>query len=220
MSFFARDKEKKESPLEPTTPPLRLTVSPDPVPTPVVIAPPSQPTLSEQGTLDFSAIYQFAKLESTRFTAEQTLEMLEKIPAAMPLEMKRQTIQVTLTAMGTAIGASQSSIVEDARKKRDTLQHYTQAQGQKTDEFVAKAQSEIAELQRQIAQKESEITGAQEKQSRVSTLCDSESSRLESVLSFFGATTPTFTREPSSLNEVLSEDEDKASDEVPMRIAA
>ena len=180
MSFFMRDKKE-----EPAAPPVRLT----PTPTPPVVAElpkPEAPTLSEAGTLDFPAIYQFARLAGTSFTAEQTLDMLEELPQAMPLEMKRQTVQVTLNALGTAIGASRSSIVSDATQKRDTLQQYADTQDLKTDDYVAQTESQIAELQRQIAEKESQIATAREKQACVRNLCDTESERLESVLSFFG----------------------------------
>ena len=143
MQFFSRNNDKKEDGQDSEAPPVRLAtpvasippVATSPAPHPTVPVPPKAsvvtgpPTLTEDGTLDFPAIYQFARVASTSFTAEQTLSMLEQLPAAMPLEMKRQTVQVTLTALGTAIGANRQSIVGDADQKRSTLQKYADAQG-------------------------------------------------------------------------------------------
>jgi hypothetical protein len=248
MSLFGRNNTKKEEILEPVAPPVSLAPTPIAAPSipvavaavepPKPVAAPEPPTLSEDKTLDFQAIYQFARVSSAPFTAEQTLAMLEQLPHAMPLEMKRQTVQVTLGAMGTAIGANRGSIVADAEQKRNTLQQYADSQGKKTDDYVAGAESEIAELQRQIARKENEITTAKDKQSCIRSLCDTESTRLESVLSFFNeapvaATAPAVTPVASlSLQEDeddeeldlssfrIEDDEESVSDEAPLRIAA
>lgn len=250
MSLFGRNNTKKEEILEPVAPPVSLAPTPVAAPsTPVVVAAveppkpvvaPEPPTLSEDKTLDFQAIYQFARVSSAPFTAEQTLAMLEQLPHAMPLEMKRQTVQVTLSAMGTAIGANRGSIVADAEQKRNTLQQYADSQGKKTDDYVAGAESEIAELQRQIARKENEITTAKDKQSCIRSLCDAESNRLESVLSFFSEA-PVAAPAPATVAPVaslslqddeededeldlssfrLEDDEESVSDEAPLRIAA
>lgn len=240
MSLFGRNNKKEET-FEPPAPPVSLAPTTAAIPVAPVVAPeppkpaaaPEPPTLSADKTLDFQAIYQFARVPGVPFSAEQTLAMLEQLPHGMPLEMKRQTVQVTLSAMGTAIGATRSTIVSDAELKRNTLQQYADAQGKKTDDYVATAESEIAELQRQIAQKESEIFSAKEKQSCVRSLCDDESTRLESVLSFFGeaqATTLSIkpqesaaTEEEAELSAFLLEEEsgeEALSNEPPLRIAA
>jgi hypothetical protein len=246
MSLFGRNTPKKDDVLEPVAPPISLAATPVAAPappTPVVaveppkpLVAPEPPTLSADKTLDFQAIYQFAKVPTAPFTAEQTLAMLEQLPAAMPLEMKRQTVQVTLGAMGTAIGATRVSIVADADQKRTTLNQYADSQGKKTDDTVAAAESEIAELQRKIAEKENEITLAKDKQSCIRNLCDSEATRLDSVLSFFNeasataapAATPlvSLTLEDSDEEDStfspfgLEDDEDESSDEAPLRVAA
>lgn len=193
MALFGRNDSKRDKEELPELPTPSLTAplhKPAPAPVVVAEAPKKEtPTLSPDGTLDFNAIYAFANLPAAPFTAEQTLAMLEQLPDAMPLEMKRQTVQVTLGAMGTAIGASRSSIVSDATKKRESLTHYADAQGKKTADYVATEEAEIAELQRKIAEKESLIADAKSKQARVKELCDGESSRLDSVLGFFSEST-------------------------------
>lgn len=229
MQFFSRNNDKKEDGQDSEAPPVRLAtpvasippVATPPAPHPTVPVPPKAsvvtgpPTLTEDGTLDFPAIYQFARVASTSFTAEQTLSMLEQLPAAMPLEMKRQTVQVTLTALGTAIGANRQSIVGDADQKRSTLQKYADAQGQKTDDYVAETQAQIAELQRQITEKEDQITVTKDKQERVRTLCDTEAGRLESVLSFFEQETSALPEVTPVTNLTLASEPTQEEDELP-----
>ncbi|WP_395145676.1 hypothetical protein [Armatimonas sp.] len=229
MQFFSRNNDKKEDGQDSDAPPVRLAspvaaippvaapsvshlTAPEPPKAPVAIGP---PTLSADGALDFPAIYQFARVASTSFTAEQTLSMLEQLPAAMPLEMKRQTVQVTLTALGTAIGANRQSIVGDADQKRTTLQKYADAQGQKTDDYVAEAQAQIAELQRQITEKEAQITVTKDKQERVRTLCDTEAGRLESVLSFFEQETAALPEVTPVANLTMASEPTQEEDELP-----
>jgi hypothetical protein len=209
MSFFMRD--KKESASEPVAPPIRLSSAPAPLSATPVVTAAEQPALSSEGTLDFPAIYQFAKVSTTSFTAEQTLDMLEQLPKEMPLEMKRQTVQVTLGALGTAIGVNRQSIVGDAAQKRDTLQQFAETQGKKTADYISETESQIADLQRQITQKEEQIATAKEKQERIRTLCDTESDRLESVLSFFG-TELTLTVTPD-VSLILDDKESDTEDE-------
>lgn len=231
MALFSRN-DKKEEPLAPVspTPSLRPASAPTSPSTPVAAqtpkpepkpelkpevkmeVKPEPPSLSEAGTLDFNAIYQYATVPAVPFTAEQTIEMLDQLPGAMPLEMKRQTVQVTLTALGSAIGANRDSIVGDATQKRNTLNQYADTQGKKTDSYVAGAEAEIAELQRQIAKKEGEIADAKGKQERIRTLCDTEAARLDSVLSFFGSAAPKLqlTTEAPKIPLLNDEDEKEA----------
>ena len=69
--------------------------------------------LTETGDVDFAAIYAGANLPKSAFTAEQTIEMLESLPAHLPLEIRRQTVQATVATMGKAIGATPETIVTD-----------------------------------------------------------------------------------------------------------
>src|SRR5262245_4880311 len=60
--------------------------------------PPSTPppVMSQDGKMDFGAIYQRAGLPQSQFTAEQMLDMLASLPAELPLEVRRQTVKVSL----------------------------------------------------------------------------------------------------------------------------
>lgn len=143
------------------------------------------PTLTPDGKVDFSALYQQANLPATAFTAEQTLEMLTSLPTELPLEVKRRTVKVTLGAMGKALGATPETIVADASRKLAALAAYTEALSKQTAEFAAGAEFEIAALQGQIEEKRKASQAATQQQALVSHLCHEESDRLDDVLEFF-----------------------------------
>lgn len=143
------------------------------------------PALQTNGSLDFAVVYQQANLPAAPFSAEQTVEMLASLPPQLPLETKRQTVQVTLGAMGKAIGATPETIVADASRKLAALAAYEADFAKHTGEFVAAAQFEIAALEAQVAEKRSAIEAAQQKQRDVTRLCDGETDRLDDVLEFF-----------------------------------
>ncbi len=86
-----------------------------------VAASASPPVMTADGATDFSAIYRQANLPAAPFTAEQMLEMLASLPQELPLDTKRQTVKVTLGAMGKAIGATPETIVADASRKLAAL---------------------------------------------------------------------------------------------------
>lgn len=146
-------------------------------------APP--PVLTGDGRVDFSALYQQAGLPPTPFTAEQTLDMLTSLPQQLPLETRRQTVQVTLGALGKTIGATSETIVADASRKLAALAAYSESVAKDTADFLAAAEFEIAALQAQIEEKRGGIMAAREKQAQVAQLCATEADRLDDVLEFF-----------------------------------
>jgi hypothetical protein len=148
------------------------------------------PVVTADGKVDFSAIYQQAALPATSFTAEQMLDMLASLPAGLPLETKRQTVTVTLGAMGKAIGASPETIVADTSRKLAALAAYGESVSQQTAEFVTRSELEIAALQAQIEEKRKAIQAAQEQHAQSSHMCEAESDRLDDVLEFFSLDLP------------------------------
>lgn len=175
----------------------------------IQVAPSSVPPLSAEGALDFGAIFRAANLPSVAFSAEQTLEMLANLPANLPLDVKRQTVHVTLSAMGSAIGATAETIVADASRKLAALASYANAVSAETDATVTLAEAEIAALSKRIEEQRVAILQARERQASVQRLCDTEADRLDDVLEFFsldigaskyapgGATPPPLPRSPS-----------------------
>jgi hypothetical protein len=142
------------------------------------------PTLPD-GTLDFSALYAKASLPDPPFTAEQLLQMLNELPAAMPLEMKRQTVQVTINALGKHIGASPETIVADASRKLAALSAFVDESETRTNEFVAATESEIAALLAQVEEKRRSVMASTQRLLAVQKSCDREADRLDDVLGFF-----------------------------------
>jgi hypothetical protein len=148
------------------------------------------PVVAPDGKVDFSPIYQQSGLPASPFTAEQMLEMLTSLPPELPLDTRRQTVKVTLGAMGKTIGATPETIVTDASRKLAALAAYEERLTQETTEFVSAAELEIAALQAQIEQKRAAIQVARQKLDQTSRMCDSESDRLDEVLEFFSLDVP------------------------------
>ena len=143
------------------------------------------PAPPDSGALDFGAIYFAANLPEAPFTAEQTLDMLGKLPANLPLDIKRQTIQATLTTLGATVGASAESIVADAARKLAALDAYAKKIDENSDALIQLAESEIAQLTIQIETKRAAIQAVRQRQQGVHTGCDAEADRLDEVLEFF-----------------------------------
>ena len=79
-------------------------------------APPSAP-LRQGDQVDFRAIYRQAQIAPLQFDAEQMLEMIQSYPGEMPLAIKRQALDATLTHMGRAMNITKEAIVADATRK-------------------------------------------------------------------------------------------------------
>ena len=143
------------------------------------------PPLSEDGMLDFVSLYKQAKLPSANYTAEQALAMLNQLPTNLPLDVKRQTVKVMLSSLGASMGATPETIVADASRKLAALAAFTQAQQDHTKEFISAAEFEIAELQKQIEEKKSEIKATTDRLSQAQSACEAEADHLDDILEFF-----------------------------------
>ena len=106
-----------------------------------------EPVLTPDGKADFSLIYQQSGVRAAPFTAEQMLEMLESLPSELPLDTKRQTVRVTLNAVGKTIGATPETIVADASRKLAALTAYLDHLTKQTTDSAATAELEIGALQ-------------------------------------------------------------------------
>ncbi len=142
------------------------------------------------GAADFTGIYTQANLPIVPFTAEQMRDMLNSLPAELPLAMRRQTIKVTLGAMGKSIGATSDGIVADASRKMAALAAYAGSLSQQTKTQTAAAKAEITQLQAQIAAKQEEIAAAQTLLTEAVQHCNTESDHLDDVLEFFSLDVP------------------------------
>jgi hypothetical protein len=151
---------------------------------------PAPSVTAPDGTVDFAALYQQALLPTASYSAEQMLEMLASLPADLPLETRRQTVQVTLASMGKAIGATPETIVADASRKLAALNAYSEQLARQTSEFVANTELESAALQAQIDEKRRAIQANQHQQTQATTACEREADRLDDILEFFSLDVP------------------------------
>ncbi len=141
--------------------------------------------LKSDGTLDFAALYQAAHLPPSPFTAEQTVDMLNSLPQTLPLDVKRQTVQVTLSAMGKAIGATPETIVADTSRKLAALAAYSDNAAQSANAYSEETEKEIAALLAQAEEKRAAIAAARAQQTAITEQCSREADRLDDVLEFF-----------------------------------
>jgi hypothetical protein len=116
--------------------------------------------------------------------------MLASLPPELPLETRRQTVKVTLGALGKSMGASPETVVADASRKMAALAAYAQHLSKRTDEFVSSGEKEIAALQAQIEEKRKGIANARQELERATQMCDRESDKLDDVLEFFSLDLP------------------------------
>lgn len=150
-----------------------------------------------EGNVDFQAIYSQANLPVATFSAEQMLEMLASLPQELPLETKRQTVKVSLNALGKTMGATPDSIVADATRKLAALNSYIENLNRQTSEFVAGAEGEIAALQAQIDERRKAIQNAKVVLIQASQRCDAEADRVDDILEFFSLDVPPSTYAPT-----------------------
>ncbi len=135
-------------------------------------------------------IYAAAKLPAVPFSAEQMLDMLHSLPAELPLETKRATVKVTLGALGKTMGATPETIAADASRKMASLAAYADHLSKRTEEFAAREEAAVAEMQKQIEVKRQSIVAARQNSQRSMELCKVESERLDDVLEFFSLDVP------------------------------
>jgi hypothetical protein len=159
---------------------------------------PSANLMTPDGKTDFAAIYKNANLPAAPFSAEQMLELIKSLPAELPLETRRQTVKVTLSALGKTMGASPETIVADASRKLAALEACVAGAQKSTQAAATKAETEIAELQKQVAQKQKEIETSRQKLLQLTQGCEAQSRELDDVLEFFSLDVPPSKYAPST----------------------
>ncbi|MBB6050531.1 hypothetical protein [Armatimonas rosea] len=145
--------------------------------------------LLPDGKVDVQAIYAGAKLPAVTFGAEQTRELLSKLPPGLSLDMQRQMVAATLTTMGATMGASAETIVADASRKLAALAAYVTDLQKVTSERVSYAQAEIEALEARIAEQKSIIASTQQQLTTAQTQCEAEADKIDDILEFFSLDT-------------------------------
>jgi hypothetical protein len=164
---------------------VKVPVQPDPA------APETaMPVVQPDGKVDFGPVYQAAKLPAVPFTAEDALALIGTLPPELPLETKRQTVKVTLSAMGKTVSVSPQGIVTDAALKLAALQSFSDGIAKQATDYISLASLDIANLEAKIAERKRGIEGAKAKQAEVAKLCADEAARLDDVAEFFSLDVP------------------------------
>jgi uncharacterized coiled-coil protein SlyX len=145
--------------------------------------------LLPDGKVDVQAIYAGAKLPAVAFGAEQTRELLSKLPPGLSLDMQRQMVAATLTTMGATMGASAETIVADASRKLAALAAYVTDLQKVTSERVSYAQAEIEALEARIAEQKSIIASTQQQLTTAQAQCEAEADKIDDILEFFSLDT-------------------------------
>jgi hypothetical protein len=142
------------------------------------------------GVPQFVDIYKKAGLPEAGFGAEQAIDMINALPADLPMDTKRKTVSVTMSAMGKSMGVSPESVVADASRKIAAISAYTEVLGSQTTEFIASTQIQIAALETEISQKKKLIDETKGHLDSALTTCKAETDRLDDVLEFFSLDVP------------------------------
>jgi hypothetical protein len=174
-------------------PPPTLQPPTPPAPRPPMVAPasPSATPPSPTATgLGFSAIYQGAKVPAQAFSAEQLLEMLASMPAELPLDTKRRTVQGMLQAMGKTTGASADTIVADATAKLNALSAHVEQYTRQAADRITTMKAEISALEQQIEAKRKAADQVDIQLRQTAAACHDEWRRLAEVLDFFNVSLP------------------------------
>lgn len=116
--------------------------------------------------------------------------MLASLPTELPLATRRQTVRVSLEALGKAVGATPETIAADASRKRGALAACVEQLGGETEAQVSRAQDEIKALEARIEEKRQAIRSARVRLAEVTQSCAAESDRLGAILEFFSPEVP------------------------------
>jgi hypothetical protein len=147
--------------------------APAAAPAPVTFdAPPAAAV--QGGQVDFPAIYQQAGVAPIAFTAEQTLELIQTLPADLPL----------LNTLGRALNVSKEQVALDANRKLQALAAFEEAARAQRDQSVAQMQQRVKELQEQIEQERLKAADAEAQYLAVVKQCEAEGERLDQVQEF------------------------------------
>lgn len=145
----------------------------------------TEPGLSPDGKINYSSIYRMANLPEVAFTAEQVLEMVNSLPADLPMDSKRAAIRVTLQTMAKSTGASSQTVIADATRKVQALASFAETYTEQANQYIMKTQHEIETMESDIERRQRGIEEATQKQTQMVDACQAEADRIEKVFDFF-----------------------------------
>ena len=141
--------------------------------------------LAPGGIPNFPKVYANANLPVSTFGAEQALEVIDSLPADLPIAVKRATVHATLSAMGKAMGVDTESVVADASRKMAALGAFEDSLNLQSKRFVATMTADIQAHQAKIAELEAQIANSTKSLETAVGMCHAENEKLDDVLEFF-----------------------------------
>ena len=141
--------------------------------------------LAPGGVPNFEKVYANASLPKSAFGAEQALDVIASLPADLPLNVKRSTVQATLTAMGKAMGVDTESVVADASRKMAALGAFEDSLNLQSKKYIATMTTEIQAHEAKIAELNAKIAESTKSLETALAMCAKENDKLDDVLEFF-----------------------------------
>jgi hypothetical protein len=148
------------------------------------------PLISADGQVDVQAIYAKANLPASPFTAEQAFEMLQGLPAELPLDTKKQMAKVMLGAMGKTLGVNAETVVTDAARKIAALHSFVEGMSKQSETFVTQREEEIRTLETKITEARASMDVARQRITHLDASCTAEATRLNQAAEFFSTGAP------------------------------
>ena len=141
--------------------------------------------LAPGGIPNFPKVYANANLPVSTFGAEQALEVIDSLPADLPIAVKRSTVHATLSAMGKAMGVDTESVVADASRKMAALGAFEDSLNLQSKRFIETMTADIQGHQAKIAELEARIADSNKSLETAKGMCHVENEKLDDVLEFF-----------------------------------
>jgi len=148
------------------------------------------PPYNSEGVPDFKAIYASSGVPAVPFGADEALQVINSLPADLPIDVKRKTVGATLSAMGKAMGVTTDSVVADASRKIAALTSFTEQITAQTNQYQGMIEQKIADLKKQIADCDAQHAEATDKLTKVVKACEAEGALVDDVLEFFTLDAP------------------------------
>jgi predicted outer membrane protein len=141
--------------------------------------------LAPGGIPNFDKVYANASLPKSSFGAEQALDVINSLPADLPIDVKRSTVHATLNSMGKAMGVDTDSVVADASRKMAALGAFEDSLNLQSKKFVDTMSIEISGHEAKIAELKAKIEESNKSLQNALSLCAAENDKLDDVLEFF-----------------------------------
>jgi hypothetical protein len=141
--------------------------------------------IDASGNVNFEVVYTSAGLTKTNFGAEEALQVINSLPPELEINVKRATVQATLTAMGKAMGVNTTTVVADASRKIAALSAYQDSLNLRAQTKVTSLTGLIQEHEAKIMELKAEIERTNQVLSTAVNCCQSEGERLDDVQEFF-----------------------------------